>query len=337
MMYQKWTEFGDWAPAFRIDHYPWLYQFAGVSTVLFELTFVFLVLFAAGRVVALVGGLLFHQMTDAFMRISFWHLQPMYVSFVDWAGLGRWLGQRLYADDLTVTIDEENPGHARLVHTVCAFDVLQRVRFDSGPRAGGITAERGGECLAGRAALRAVAWRVPLLWPWLVLAPSLDRPRTDAKSRLAGDPRRPPVRWIAAVGAVLLVANVAAGFLHVHSWPVSVYPTFAHFARPTYSVLRMEVETTDGATVEVPFEELFSEQAARTPARIRSLMGKVISDRNPRRERQMQTVFAFWLKQGGGGESVRAVRFYRGTYSTWYHGRPGARLDDVLVYEFTPG
>ena len=342
MMYQKWTEFGDWAPAFRIDHYPALYQLAGVATMLFELSFILLVFFAAGRVIALVGGLLFHQMTNVFMRISFWHLQPMYVSFVDWAGLGRWLGGRLFPDDLVVTYDEGNPHQSRVVRVVRAFDVFQRVAFVAGARGEALRAEGGGASYEGADAVRAVARRVPLLWPWLRWAGrgrSTAEGHGGARSRLsAREPaaRRFALRAITAVGTLLIVANVTVGFLHIHTWPISVYPTFAHFSGPTYSVLRMEVETASGATVELPFEELFAEQAARTPARIRMLMGKVVAKRNPRREQQLRTVFAYWLRQWEGDEPVRAVRFYRGTYSTWFHGQPGERLEDALVYEFTP-
>lgn len=327
-MYQKWTEFGDWAPAFRIDHYPVLYQAAGAATILFELSFLLLILFPLGRAVALVGGLAFHQMTNAFMRISFWHLQPMYVSFVDWAGLGRWLGRRVHAEPLVVRYDPTDARDLRLAWGVRGFDVLQRVELVAGEPGAGIVAEQGGDRLEGAAARAAVARRVPPVR--LLLGRGAARPRTVRRAPALG------LRAIALVGAMLFGANLIAGVLDIHSWPISGYPTFAYFSGDTYSVLRMEVETASGRTEALPVDALLGEQAARTPARIRSLMGKVVSERNPRREAQLRALFAYWLSRRDGAEPVRAVRFYRTTYTTWAQGRPGVQLRDTLVYTFEP-
>ena len=49
-MHQKWAELGDWRPLLRIDHYPLVYQIMGVGTLVFEMGFVFLILFRRTRV-----------------------------------------------------------------------------------------------------------------------------------------------------------------------------------------------------------------------------------------------------------------------------------------------
>ena len=74
-MYAKWFELSGWTPAFRIDHYPWLYKMAGLGTMIFELAFFVLILVPLLRWTAVVGGLMFHNMTSMFMRISFIPLQ----------------------------------------------------------------------------------------------------------------------------------------------------------------------------------------------------------------------------------------------------------------------
>jgi hypothetical protein len=332
-MYQKWTEFGDWAPAVRIDQYPVLYQASGLATMLFELSFIFLIFFGTGRMIALFGGLAFHQMTNLFMRISFWHLQPMYVSFVDWACLGERLGRRLYREELLVTYDPTNPEHARLVWVARAFDVLQRVGFNAGAKGNQLSVARGEEHFVGPEALRLIARRIP---PVALLAFVWSEKRREANSDTWQRRQRLP-RWrIAVVGGVLVVANATAGFLHLDTWPIAVYPTFAYFSGSTVSTLRMEVESRSGEVVDLPIEVLFGDQTSRVPARVRSLMRRVVSDNNPRRDDQLRAMFSFWLSQTEAEKAVRHVRFYHDTISTWYHGRPGQRLESRLVYQFDP-
>jgi len=82
-MYRKWFDIG-WLPLFRIDQYPLLYKLSALLTVLFEISFLFLIFIPRLRIVAIVGGLLFHNITNALMSISFWTLQICYVVFIDW-------------------------------------------------------------------------------------------------------------------------------------------------------------------------------------------------------------------------------------------------------------
>lgn len=83
-LYHKWAELDGWRPFFRIDAYPWLLSLSGLGTIVFEMSFILLVLHPRTRIIAAVGGLAFHNMTNAFMAISFWNLQIFYLTFIPW-------------------------------------------------------------------------------------------------------------------------------------------------------------------------------------------------------------------------------------------------------------
>jgi hypothetical protein len=83
-MFAKWSEFGGWVPSLGIYRHPALCALVGAGTVVFELSFLFLVFFRRCRPWLVVAGLAFHNLTGLFMRIWFAPLQPMYVALVDW-------------------------------------------------------------------------------------------------------------------------------------------------------------------------------------------------------------------------------------------------------------
>jgi uncharacterized membrane protein YphA (DoxX/SURF4 family) len=91
LLYESWRHH-QVIPLLRIDQHPALYQAAAVATLLFELSFVFLVLSRRTRPFAAIGGLLFHAATAYFLRIYFLELMRCYVVFVDWHALARRLG-----------------------------------------------------------------------------------------------------------------------------------------------------------------------------------------------------------------------------------------------------
>jgi len=100
-------------PLLRVDRYPLLYQSAALGTVLFELSFVFLVLSRRTRPLAAIGGLLFHATTAYFMDIYFLELMACYVVFVDWHALAQRLGlarsRAAAARGAHVAVIEQNP------------------------------------------------------------------------------------------------------------------------------------------------------------------------------------------------------------------------------------
>jgi hypothetical protein len=87
-LYWKWLQHGS-VPGFRIDQVPFALQAGGIFVVLFELGFVFLVLFRRTRPALVVCGVAFHLMTEAIFRIPFASLWLCYVAVVDLRPVGR--------------------------------------------------------------------------------------------------------------------------------------------------------------------------------------------------------------------------------------------------------
>ncbi len=127
-MYSKWLEFDGWTPAFRIDHFPALCVVGGIATILFEVSFLFLVFFARLRPFLIPAGLAFHNVTNSFMRISFVPLQPMYASFVDWGSVFRWIGRRLFPKPVRITCNG-HPRRRRLIASLRALDIFDRIEY----------------------------------------------------------------------------------------------------------------------------------------------------------------------------------------------------------------
>ena len=80
----EWVQHYDWKPAIRIDHYPNLIKFGGLVVILFELAFPFLLFKFRHRVFAIIAGLSFHNINGYFIKISFPHLQALYIFFLNW-------------------------------------------------------------------------------------------------------------------------------------------------------------------------------------------------------------------------------------------------------------
>lgn len=85
-MYWKWYQMG-FLPALRVDHFPSLCRFGALWVVAFELSFLPLLLWRRGRWIALLGGLLFHLLSEVFLRIRFVSLWACYVVLIDWGAV----------------------------------------------------------------------------------------------------------------------------------------------------------------------------------------------------------------------------------------------------------
>lgn len=95
MMQLEWKFYGDWLPVFRFDQHPLLYKTAAMGTMLFELSFLFLLLGRRARYVAAVLGVGFHLMTYYVLNIGFESLRDCYVIFLNWRGLLDWVERRV--------------------------------------------------------------------------------------------------------------------------------------------------------------------------------------------------------------------------------------------------
>lgn len=94
-MYAKWFQMPWLVPPFRIDHYPTLLRLGALAVIVLELGFFFFVLHRRTRAVAVVGALVFHQLTAHFMGLRFPALWLTYAAFVPWTAAYRGLRAKI--------------------------------------------------------------------------------------------------------------------------------------------------------------------------------------------------------------------------------------------------
>src|SRR5690606_8352099 len=136
--------------------------------------------------------------TNLLMNISFVTLQVMYVMFVDWQRLFRWLGRAILGEPIRVLYDGNCGLCRRTMAVLGVLDWLQQLKPVNALRRDAVEAEGlgfldgadlmtdmhvawrcvgretgdGGEggwrVAKGYSAYQQIAWRVPLLWPSLL-------------------------------------------------------------------------------------------------------------------------------------------------------------------------
>jgi predicted DCC family thiol-disulfide oxidoreductase YuxK len=281
-LYKTWFEYGNWVPFFRIDHYPLLYKLAALATMIFELSFIFIIFFPGIRLLAALGGLLFHNLTYVLMRIPFWWLQPCYVSFFDWYAVFKRIGHWFYRDEMSVFYDGNCKSCIRKIAYFRVFDVFGRVSYVPVTDEGGtqdkdchsmdypsikkhIYASVGSRHLQGIDVFREVAKRIPVLWPaslflsiWpltLITRRIRDRAHLSRKPFFAGErplktddfgSARPSSATIVTVGVFLMFMNALCGVGHiVSSWPFACYPTFERIIGPQSTIQSLSISSNN--------------------------------------------------------------------------------------------
>lgn len=84
----EWVQAYDLVPSIRIDHYPLVLYVGGLIAILFELSYILFLLRPKFRWIAVVGGLIMHNLIGYFMYISFFTLlQAFYIFYIDFNSL----------------------------------------------------------------------------------------------------------------------------------------------------------------------------------------------------------------------------------------------------------
>lgn len=260
-LYRKWLEL-DWTFPFRVDHYPVLYEPMALTAILFEVGFFFLVFFPRVRPWIALIGFSFHSFVQLLMRISFWTLQTCYVSFVNWYGIFNRVGRWLYPKEMYVLYDGNCKLCRRTIATLRVVEVFNRITYvnaldqeaiaryqlqwlDSDALIADMHAVKAQQIWKGYAAYRAIAVRLPILWPILPLLyvwpiPALGKQiyQRVAQSRTCNLPQPSTsrsslpgqnlgTRAVMLVGIFLIAVNIPFGFAGIKSaWPFACYPTF---------------------------------------------------------------------------------------------------------------
>lgn len=336
-MYGRWVELGGWMPPFRIDRYPLLCKLGAMATVGFEVSAIFLVFSQRLRLLVPLGGFVFHNVTYLFMRIYFTYLVRCYVAFFDWERIFRWIGRRIFREEISIVYDPVRDLDRRAVTLLQAFDVLGRVRYHPLPTGRGIEI-RGDRNRARLAAYGVLAIRAPL---FVLVAPILllwPRP-TAAGAGTASFPYttdlEPSLLPVNLVGACVLLASLLTGALSVErGWPVACYPTFAWIAVPTVDLL--EIVAVDTAGKRIDFNE--REPIPGIPAdRFSGLMNQVLrapADRE--RQTRIRALWRLYLENNPDLRQTKVVQFYEVAISTLPERHGAAPVDRKLLLEWRP-
>ena len=371
-LYAKWTEINGWLPAWRVDQQPLVYQLLAVGTIAFELSFLWLVFVPRLRPALAASGVAFHEGIKRTMQIRiFWTLQACYVTFVNWAGLLRWAGRRMFAAPLRIVYDGNCRLCRRTIAIVRAFDVLGRMtyvnaldedalrrhdleRLDRQALVADMHAVLSNRAWLGYDAYRAMAWRMPLVWPilpvlyvWPVAAIGrrLYRHIADARTcEISGGPGHAPglpshaaapsaTLAVTVVGVCLLAGNAYFGVRgQSAAWPLACYPTFRQvITAPEFSTLRVAV--VDDAGAQQFLDDRPMEQRATT-GRWNNLVGSILSPQDEAaRRKRLAALWRMWLTQDPGLVKARAVRFYKVTRSTLPERGADPVLHEELLWE----
>jgi predicted DCC family thiol-disulfide oxidoreductase YuxK len=291
ILYDKWYELGHYRPFIPVEKSGLLLTLGALTTLGFEITFLFLIWNRYTRMLAAAMGLFFHTMTNLTMRIPFYWSMILYTSFVDWDRISRWSTARreklLFAFDRGCGICQTTacalarnslPGGAQFVS---AQEASEAELLPAGANLADLLAEihvfTPSRTFKGFDAYRRLAWRIPFLWPALPLLylPPVSlvgrhayrrvsehrRCHVASKPRGVGRPILPRGAWTlapTAVGAIIVtLALVAAGTDKVNGWPVALYPTFAGFHIPQSSRLSVVRLTPTGAPTTISLKSCF--------------------------------------------------------------------------------
>lgn len=371
LMYNSLQKCEGWLPFFRIDLHPRLLKFSALWTILFEVSFLFLILFRRWRVLAAFGGLVFHNMTNAFMRILFIELQVMYIGFVPWQELLGRLGRRFFPEDMHVLYD----GNCKLCkRTVAGFKVLDlfdRITYINALDSEQVAAHsldwldtqetlknmhtvKGALVWKGFYAYRALCARMPLFWPalpFLYLWPvpwfgkkvyrKVADARTCGLSRkpetapiMYGVPHSAKMRLLTVTGVALFVINFAMGAMKcTNSWPFACYPTFSWPQSDITRTLWITALGADGKALPVRKETL-----KMKPSRWIALLGSIrLTQDSEKQERQLKALGELLMRNDERLKNVSMLQFYEVKKTLDPKRRSENPLERKLLLEWRPG
>lgn len=367
-MYERWLQLGGWVPSFRLDLHPLLYKLSALLTMIFEVSFIWLIIFPRLRIIAVLGGLAFHQMSGVFMRIAFWGLQICYVAFLDWDAAFRRIGSWLWSERMYVVYDGNCRTCRGRIAFLRVFDLFGQVTYlnaSDGEALGrhgllwlnpeaiadDLHAIVGHRTWRGLSAYRSLVTRVPVLWPALPVlylwsmtdlgdriyrhaADSRPRDIADVSSKESGGVGNGArsTRVVVATSGILLLGNLVCGFAEMESsWPFTCYPTFARIRGPQMTSLTMVAVRSTGEPVSIPDKPVKRKMnAGRFDALTRHLF------QTAGREELHTRITAFWRvfeREKLKPEGANVIRFYKDTLLTIPERQQENPLRRELFYE----
>ena len=102
-IWHQWSTFSNWTPIIDPTGSSLLTKMGGLSVIVFEMGFVFMMFSPRTRLIAVLAGLVFHLMNLLTLNIGFFSLMAVYVVLFDWSGILARLGVRSNALGIGVT------------------------------------------------------------------------------------------------------------------------------------------------------------------------------------------------------------------------------------------
>ena len=351
-LYREWLDKGFMPISLlRIDQVPFLTQASAAVAVVFELSFIFLVLFPKIRPFAALVGLSFHNLTWYLMHIRFLSLQVAYVAFVNWHELFTRLGQFLFPEEATLVFS--GPRMTRIVSSTRVFDLFGRIVYlnrqdEQALRSRGLRLSSAASLYfltadkqqTGPDAFKALSARVIGLWPILPflylwrkplyqLYQALDSDGTTSRRAAAEGGNTYGAAWrpTAVVGVFLFAGILTFGALNIgFGWPFAAYPTFAGVTQP--SVTRYQMVKLEGGE-EVPLN-LSLINADYGVKRFQTLvLSAIYTEDTALRQDKLGAVWQLVASELDGVDISDAGRFYSTTVQT----DPRYRRDRVVGRE----
>lgn len=343
-MYRKWLELDGWFPIFRIDQYPLLNRITGFWTIIWELSFIFLLFLPKWRLFAVLMGLLFHNMTNLFMRISFWTLQACYVVFFNWHQIFHRLGSWLFRQPMYVVYNGNSRAVCRSIALLRVLDILGRINYINALdrqklekldllelQADGLSNTLDvvvdNKHWRGLRGYRVLCRRIPIVWPLIPLMylwpnntigsgdraiTSLPNDRIIVNQSSAGTKfnRRIHSQMVMTVGILFVFTSIFYGIkFETAAWPFSCYPTFSWIQGPQTEYL--EVVPLDASGEIIPFDKKIIKQNL-SPPRLDSLVKKLTRINQPdERNTRLQAFWQLLIRHDSRLEQAASVQFYK--------------------------
>jgi len=318
-------EFLPWTPLqLWLFRHPLLMSVSAALVVLFELGFIFAILFPRLRPFAGLLGLAFHTATYLFLRIQFISLQSCYFIFFDWTAIFSWISWKLSLGDATVLYDAHCKLCRRTAGTLAIFDWTNSLTFAPNTDLYFSVVAANGRAGVGYEGYKLIAARVPLLWlfrPFMGL-PGVQQLGTAIYQRVAASrtcaildrtPANSEKLLSAETPAIALAVPLAGlslmailGLFHVvDMWPLSCFPTFDEPTSDT--VTQLSIQVLDA--------------------------GNAGQDWNLSSDLKLRTVYQRWnwLAHQGTAAGIATRPKVAALVNLWLNAHPELHVNDVVV------
>jgi hypothetical protein len=156
-----WTPLQIW-----LFRHPQVIAGSAALVIVFELGFIFLIMFPRLRPIAGFLGLAFHNGSGLILRIGFSSLQSCYVIFFDWTAVFWWISHKASLGKARVLYDPYCKLCRRAAGTLSIFDWTNSLTLVPNPGATTfLVITEHGDTAAGYEGYKRIASRLPLLWP----------------------------------------------------------------------------------------------------------------------------------------------------------------------------